>query len=95
MTLAPGVLLEEVSSAGPDGWAPVVATVRSGENAGWRHEVDSPAAALLAGCQGALSLGELIELLSAAYDRGTDELVASSLPAVRELVRHGLLIPSG
>ncbi|HTK61999.1 MAG TPA: methyltransferase [Pseudonocardia sp.] len=95
MTLAPGVLLEEVSSAGPDGWAPVVATVRSGENAGWRHEVDSPAAALLAGCQGALSLGELIELLSAAYDRSTDELVASSLPAVRELVRHGLLIPSG
>lgn len=94
MTLAPGVLLEEVSSAGPDGWAPVVATVRSGENAGWRHEVDAPAAALLAGCQGALSLGELIGLLAAAHDRNTDELVASSLPAVRELVRHGLLIPS-
>jgi len=94
MRLAPGVLLEEVSSAGPDGWTPVVATVRSGENAGWRHEVDSPAAALLAGCQGALSLGELVELLAVAHDRNTDELVASSLPAVRELMRHGLLIPS-
>jgi methylase of polypeptide subunit release factors len=94
MTLAPGVLLEELSTAGPDGWTPVLATVRSGENAGWRHEVDSPAAALLAGCQGALTLGELIALLAAAHDRGTDELVASSLPAVRELVRHGVLVPN-
>jgi hypothetical protein len=94
MTLAPGVVLEEVSTPGPDGWAPVVATVRSPDSAAWRHEVDSPAAALLAGCQGALSLGELVELLAVAHDRNTDELVASSLPAVRELVRHGVLIPS-
>ena len=53
-----------------------------------------PAAALLAGCQGVLPLGELVELLAVAHDRPTGELVAATLPAVRELVRHGLLVPA-
>jgi hypothetical protein len=57
--------------------------------------VDGPAAALLAGCQGALPLGELVELLSFAHDRPTGELVAAALPAVREFVRHGVLVPAG
>ena len=35
----------------------------------WRHEVDEPAAALLAGCRGALPLRELVELLAFAHDR--------------------------
>ena len=60
----------------------------------WRHEVDGPAADLLAGCQGALPVGELVELLAIAHDRPTDALVAATLPAVREFVRHGLLAPS-
>ena len=55
---------------------------------------DEPAAALLAGCRGPLSLGELVELLSFAHDRPVDALVDASLPAVRELVRHGLLVPA-
>jgi hypothetical protein len=49
---------------------------------------------LLAGCQGALALGELVELLAVAHDRPTDELVAAALPAVREFVRHGVLVPA-
>ena len=55
--------------------------------------MDEPAAALLAGCQGALALGELVELLAIAHDRPVDALVAATLPAVREFVRHGLLVP--
>ena len=39
-------------------------------------------------------LGELVELLAIAHDRPTDALVAATLPAVREFVRHGLLVPS-
>ena len=53
--------------------------------------MDGPAADLLAGCHGALPLGELVELLAIAHDRPTDALVAATLPAVREFVRHGLL----
>jgi methylase of polypeptide subunit release factors len=95
LTLAPGVLLEQVSRPGADGWEPLATVVRRTDGPGWRHEVDSPAAALLAGCQGALSLGELIGLLAAAHDLPTDELVGVTAPAVRELIRHGLLVPSG
>ena len=39
--------------------------------------------------------GELVELLAIAHDRPTDALVAATLPAVREFVRHGLLVPAG
>jgi hypothetical protein len=42
-----------------------------------------------------LPLGELIELLSFAHDRPSGELVAAALPAVREFVRHGVLVPAG
>jgi methylase of polypeptide subunit release factors len=94
LALAPSVLLERWSEAGPEGWAEVGASVVRQDGPRWRHEVDGPAAALLAGCQGALPLGELVELLAVAHDRATDALVAATLPAVRELVRHGLLVPA-
>jgi methylase of polypeptide subunit release factors len=94
LTLAPSVLLERWSEPGPEGWTTVGAAVARQDGPRWRHEVDGPAADLLAGCQGALDLGELVELLAIAHDRPTDALVAATLPAVREFVRHGLLTPS-
>lgn len=94
LTLAPSVLLERWSEPGPEGWATVGAAVARQDGPRWRHEVDGPAADLLAGCHGALPLGELVELLAIAHDRPMDALVAATLPAVREFVRHGLLTPS-
>jgi hypothetical protein len=94
LTVAPSVVLENVSRAGEEGWESVLSTVRRVDGPGWRHQVDEVAAALLAGCQGALPLSELLALLSFSQDRPVDELVAASLPAVRELVRHGLLVPA-
>lgn len=94
LVLAPNVLLERHSAAGPDGWAPVHQVVRRMDGPGWSHEVDELAAGLLAGCQGALTLGELLGLLGAAHGRPAGELVAATLPAVHELVRHGLLTPA-
>lgn len=93
LTTAPGVVLENWAEPGADGWADAGSSVARLDGPRWRHEVDAPAAALLAGCRGALPLGELIELLAFAHGRPADELVAATLPAVRELVRHGLLIP--
>jgi methylase of polypeptide subunit release factors len=95
LTVAPSVVLERYAEAGADGWAEVGSAVARRDGPRWRHEVDGPAAALLAGCQGALPLGELIELLSFAHDRPSGELVAAALPAVREFVRHGVLVPAG
>lgn len=93
LTVAPQVVLETFATPGSDGWAEAGSAVARLDGPRWRHEVDGPAAALLAGCTGALPLGELLELLSFAHDRPVDSLVAATLPAVRELVRHGLLVP--
>lgn len=94
LALAPSVLLERWAEPGLEGWTEVGASVVRQDGPRWRHEVDGPAAALLAGCHGALALGELVELLAVAHDQAVDGLVAATLPAVRELVRHGLLVPA-
>ncbi len=94
LAMSPSVLLESYAEPGDSGWADVGAAVARRDGPRWRHEVDSPAVALLAGCQGVLELAELVELLALAHDRPTGELVAATLPAVRELVRHGLLVPA-
>ena len=57
---------------GDDGWTEAGAAVARSEGPRWRHEVDEPAAALLAGCRGALPLRELVALLAlATTDRRT------------------------
>lgn len=98
LVLAPTAVLERYAVPGTgegDGWAEAGAAIVRADGPRWRHEVDAPAASLLAGCRGALPLGDLVELLAMAADRPADELVAAALPAVRELVRHGLLLPAG
>jgi methylase of polypeptide subunit release factors len=94
LALAPSAILERYAVPGPEGWSEVAAAVARSDGPGWRHEVDEVAAALLAGCRGDLALGELVELLAFAHDRPVDALVAAGLPAVRELVRHGVLVPA-
>lgn len=93
LTVAPSVVLERYAEPAADGWAQAGAAVARLDGPRWRHEVDEPAAALLAGCQGALPLRELLDLLAFAHDRPSSELVAATLPAVREFVRHGILVP--
>jgi methylase of polypeptide subunit release factors len=94
LALAPTVTLERAFVPGAEGWRALAAIVRRTDGPGWAHELDEPAIALLAGCQGTLPLGELFALLAAAHERPIDALVAAGLDAVRELVRHGLLLPA-
>lgn len=94
LTLAPSLVLERYTVPGAQGWREEGAAVARLDGPRWRHEVDGPAASLLAGCQGALALGELVELLAMAHDRPVDALVAATVPAVREFVRHGVLVPA-
>ena len=93
LRVADGVVLERYATVGDEGWADAGTAVARAEGPRWRHEVDEPAAALLAGCRGDLPLTELVELLALAHDRPVDALVTAALPAVREMVRHGLLVP--
>ncbi|GAY10483.1 methyltransferase [Pseudonocardia sp. N23] len=94
LTLTPAATLERYAVPGPEGWEDAGAAVTRRDGPPWRHEVDEPAAALLAGCRGDLPLSELLALLSFAHDRPYDALVDATLPAVRELVRHGFLVPA-
>lgn len=88
------VVLEEVSEPGEEGWLPVVRRLHRTDGPGWQHEVDELAAALLAGCRGALPLGDLLHLLAYGHDQPVDALVATALPIVRDLVRHGMVVPA-
>lgn len=94
LTVADTAHLETYAEPGDTGWVDAGSAVVRRDGPRWRHEVDAPAAALLAGCRGALPLGDLVELLALAHDRPTGELVRATLPAVRELVRHGVLVPA-
>jgi methylase of polypeptide subunit release factors len=90
-TVPPTVVLEQVSAPGEEGWAPVVRRLHRMDGPGWQQEVDEPTAKLLAGCQGALPLEDLIALLGFAYGEiDTD----AALPVIRDLVLHGMLTPS-
>ena len=89
----PTVLLEQVSEPTEEGWSAVVRRLHRTDGPGWQHEVDELAAALLAGCRGALPLGDLVALLAVAHDQPVDGLAAAALPVVRDLVRHGMLLP--
>jgi methylase of polypeptide subunit release factors len=93
-TVPSSALLEEVSEPGDEGWLPVVRRLHRTDGPGWRHEVDELAAALLAGCRGALPLGDLLHLLAYGHDQPVDELMAAALPIVRDLVRHGMVVPA-
>ena len=87
----PSVVLEEVSSPSTEGWSSIVRRLHRVDGPGWQHEIDEPTARLLAGCQGAMTLEELLALLSFAYGE-IDE--AAALPMVRDLVLHGMLVPA-
>ncbi len=92
--VAADVRLERSSAPGAEGWDSGPPVLHRTGGPGWRHETDDRAAALLAGCTGALPLGELIGLLAAAHDEPADPMVAAALPVVRQLVLHGMLLPA-
>lgn len=92
--LGPDVVLDRRDVPGPQGWTPEPPVLRRSSGPGWQHRTDEWGAALLAGCTGALPLDELIGLLAAAHDQPADPLVAATVPLVRDLVRHGLLLPA-
>ncbi|NIJ12710.1 methylase of polypeptide subunit release factors [Saccharomonospora amisosensis] len=85
------VVLERIASPGEDGWTTDVLRLHRTDGPGWQHELDELSAALLAGCRGALPLRDLLQLLAAAHGADADTLAADALPAVTQLVRHGML----
>ncbi|WP_433872065.1 DUF7059 domain-containing protein [Saccharopolyspora sp. CA-218241] len=94
LTTAEHAVLEQVSEPGDEGWRPIVHRLHRTDGPGWQHEVDELGARLLAGCRGALPLGDLLELLALGGGLGPAELTRSALPVFRELIRHGMVLPA-
>lgn len=95
LVVGPDVVLDRTDTPGEQGWVPGTPVLRRRRGPAWQHETDRLGAALLAGCTGALTLGELLQLLSVAHGEPIDPMVHAALPVIRDLVRHGLLLPAG
>ena len=93
LRVAGDVTLEQVATAGADGWDVVTQALRQHTGLRWRGEVDAYGVALTAACDGTRPLGEVLAVLAAAYD--VEGLAAAALPAVRHLVERGFLLPPG
>ena len=87
--LAPSSYLETLSTPSGEGWTEVSNRVQLAAGLRWSAEVDDVGRALLAGCDGSTSLGSLLAVLEVVA--GVD--VAAALPAVRDLVSRGFLLP--
>lgn len=93
----PGVAREDVGLADTEvgmGFERAALRLTRTDGPRWQHDVDEHLAAIVAGLnpQG-LSIGETIELYATAQGFDEAELVDAALPAIVDLIRHGLLIP--
>lgn len=87
---APELQLEQVASAGPDGWAVSGQRLRQPHGLRWSAAVDPAVAALVAGCDGTRPLGELATVLELAYGIGAGEVATMA----RGLAERGFVIPT-
>lgn len=96
--LRPGVAREDVALPDTEvgmGFTRAALRLTRTDGPRWQHDVDEHLAAIVAGLnpQG-LSIGETIELYAAAQGYDEAALVDAALPAIVDLIRHGLVIPT-
>jgi hypothetical protein len=94
LVVAPSTVLEQLARQDEDGWSRFVHRLHRTDGPGWQHETDELGVRLLSGCRGALTLEDLLELLAAGYDEDAAELRDRAVPMVRELLRHGMVLPA-
>jgi methylase of polypeptide subunit release factors len=95
LTPAADLVLDRSELVGPDGWRPAVTRLRQSHDMRWELEVDDAVCALVAGCAAGAPLHTAVRLLAAALDRPAAEVADGVLPAVRDLVGRGFLLPEG
>jgi hypothetical protein len=88
---APGLELEQVATPGPEGWAVTGQRLRQPAGMRWSAAVDPAVAALVAGCDGTRTLGELAAVLEVAYGIDPDQVTEMA----RGLADRGFLTPTG
>ena len=72
---------------------PSVVLLRQGGGLGRAVQAGTALAGFVGACDGELTVGALVGALAALLEVGADDVAADVLPAVRGLVRDGLLVP--
>jgi hypothetical protein len=87
--------LRQEATRAADGWQVdrQVLTLTSGLR--WSEQVDPVVLALVSSCDGVLTVGDQLDLLSAAHDVAPEILAEAALPVVAHLVERGILRPAG
>ena len=90
---APDLVLDAVTALGPD--AEAALRLRRTGGMRWDLETDEAVVALVRACDGEVPLELVLDLLAAT--RGLEEAAVAQalLPVVRDLVRRGVLLPTG
>jgi len=83
------VALEQVATAGAEGWAVAGQALRQHDGLCWRADVDPVTVALVGACDGTRPLRDVLAVVEAAYGVPPE----AALPAVRLLVERGFLWP--
>jgi hypothetical protein len=75
------------------GWALEESWLRLADGLRYSGSIDAELTALLAGCDGATRLGDLIHALATSIGARPEELAPQVLPVLRQLVERGYLVP--
>lgn len=96
--LRPGLAREDIALADEEtsmGFRRAVLRLSRTEGPRWSHEVDEHLSSIVAGLSPrGLNLGETIGLYAAAQGFDEEALTRAALPAIIDLIRHGLVIPT-
>jgi Methyltransferase small domain len=90
---APGLRLRQDASMSPDGWAVERQVLELTSGMHWAEEIDPLIVSLVGGCDGTVSLRDLVGLLAVAHEAPVELLALSLAGIVRHLITRGLLLP--
>ncbi|MDP3711668.1 MAG: class I SAM-dependent methyltransferase [Mycobacteriales bacterium] len=93
LRLRDDVRLVQVGAADPDGWAAVSQRLQQETGLRWSGGIDDHGAALVAGCDGTVPFGQLVQVLATALDEPVGEVCDQVVPVAEALVRKGFLLP--
>lgn len=92
LTAAAGLTQERVEVL-DGGWRAEVHRLKQTREMRWEADIDDSISALIAGCDGRSPLHVAVSLLASSFGMAPDDVAAGMLPAVRELVSRGFLLP--
>lgn len=94
LRVSPHVRLIQECIAEDEGWQVVHAQLRKAKGMGYTAAIDMTTAAMLAHCNGTLTLGEVIEALGGMLGVASDELEPVILRSAAEMISRSFLWPA-